>query len=492
MNITSRLAALLAACALAACGGGSDDAPPPAPPPAPAPTPGADRIEPLDTAALPRHMAKLAQPQAAARSQWPQGMAPALVDLGPLPLVKSAGSQNKGVAQQIGVAREVAATAQPAGVASRWHWQPLAGGGQVAALAFDSANAQAVRLGVRVDALPPGTVLRFFGADRSKVVEVTAQQAAQLRQTNASAGVLGDAARMVWGPDTAGAQAVLEVQIPAGADPGAVQLAVPQLSHLFTHAGLGWALPKRVMDIGDADRCEQDVMCQPELDPISRAVAKLVFTDGGTTYLCTGTLLNDTRNSQTPHLLTSGHCINGQEAASSLISYWFFRSARCNGSPDLDGNATSLSGGARLLYTDAALDTTLLRLNEPAPANVVFAGSYYGAQATPGLAVLGVHHPGGDLQKYSDGAIAGYGLCRNSTCYDSDAAQGTMLTVRWSLGTTEPGSSGSALFARSGSTRYVVGALHGGTTSCQNPGGVDFYGRLERSFAAGLRPFLAP
>ena len=42
-----------------------------------------------------------------------------------------------------------------------------------------------------------------------------------------------------------------------------------------------------------------------------------------------------------------------------------------------------------------------------------------------------------------------------------------------------------------GSTRYVIGALHGGSASCQNQGGADFYGRFQRAFGAGINRFLA-
>ena len=63
----------------------------------------------------------------------------------------------------------------------------------------------------------------------------------------------------------------------------------------------------------------------------------------------------------------------------------------------------------------------------------------------------------------------------------------------WQQGITEGGSSGSAIFVRAESgRRYVVGNLMGGSSSCQNPTGTDAYGRLDRSFAAGINKWLAP
>jgi hypothetical protein len=38
----------------------------------------------------------------------------------------------------------------------------------------------------------------------------------------------------------------------------------------------------------------------------------------------------------------------------------------------------------------------------------------------------------------------------------------------------------------------VVGDLHGGSSSCQNPQGSDFFGRFDRSFASGIRNWLVP
>ncbi len=41
-----------------------------------------------------------------------------------------------------------------------------------------------------------------------------------------------------------------------------------------------------------------------------------------------------------------------------------------------------------------------------------------------------------------------------------------------------------------GSTRYVVGALHGGSASCQNPQGADFFGRFDRAYYRGIGSWL--
>lgn len=486
-------AALAAALALAACGGSDSDEAPPPPPPAPGPMPAGDRIEPLDTASLARSAP--AKAQAMAASRLPVGAGVTSVTLGPLVAGKATAPDTKSEALQIGAGRKVLATAAPADLARQLQWHALADGTQVGAVTFSAEGAQAIRLGVLARSLPAGAVLRFYGREGDEVVEMSAADVDVLRGTNESAGLRGDAARMVWGPDTDGALSTLEVQLPAGVSPSQLQLAVPQLSHLFQTVAQASEPAKDTNQIGNAGSCNLDVKCT-SYDAESRSVAKMVFTKDGSTYLCTGTLMNDTRNSQTPYFLTAAHCISSQSAASNLITYWFFRSASCGSAPNFDPAATRLSGGAELLYSRDLTDTTLLRLNARPPDNVVYAGSYFGPGVEPSVEVLGVHHPSGDLQKASFGVVRGYVSCSRfdsggvSNCVDASRSNGSMLRVGWTHGTTEGGSSGSAIFAQAGDTRYVVGSLSSGSASCRNPGGTDSYGRFDLSFADGINGWL--
>jgi len=477
-----------AALALAACGGGdsSDDTTTP-----PLPPSKIDRIEPLDTAAPPQRAPLKAAPVAVSR--MPLGAVAAQVALEPLVNAKLAAPRGKGVALQLGQGRAVQAAASPDDLTARLRWSALADGSQVAAVAFSSAGARATRLGVLARGVPAGTVLRFYGADGADVVEMSAAQLDALRQANEAAGVQGDAARMVWGPYIAGDASTLEVQLAAGADPSQLQLAVPQLAHLTQTVLQTLQQPKGPGEIGAAGSCNLDVMCNADLQAESRAVAAMIFISGNTPYACTGTLLNDAPGSRTPYFMTANHCISTQAEASTLVTYWFFRAAACNSSPVVDQAMTQLTGGARLLYTEAAGDVTLLQLNGQPPAGVVYAGSYFGAVPAAGTGVVGIHDPKGDLQKYSVGSITGYANCDATTCnLGVSAARAAMYQIGWTQGVTEGGSSGSAIFVKLGNTRYAVGALHGGNTDCQNQKGSDFYGRLDRAYNRGASAWLNP
>lgn len=463
--------ALGAALALSACGGDDDDNQVPAPPPSGG-QPSGDRIEPLNTAQLKQQR----QPVAQVLRRLPDQAQVAEVVLGPLPTRKSSAAAAPGQPLQIGVGRELAVTATAAGLAGLLHWQTLADGSQVAALRFVAEGAAGLRLGWQLDAWPQGAKLRLQGAPGSEVLDLPLPADA--------------ATRLRWSPDVEGAQATLELELPPGVDTRALQLAVPQLSHLTQTVAQAVQL-RDTSDVGNAASCHQNAVCTLS-DSESRAVAKLLFTDMGGSYLCTGTLLNDHGASQTPYLLTAAHCIDSARAADSLVTYWFFRAAAC-GSGQVDAAMQRLTGGALLLQAHLPTDTSLLQLRQAPPAGVVYAGSYFGAGVGMGQQVLGLHHPMGDLLKASQGQIRSYYNCNSQGwCSGASADNGMLYEVRWSQGTTEGGSSGSALFAGLGGTRYVVGALHGGNASCSNPGGSDFYGRYGLAFDAGLRRWLWP
>ena len=459
-----------------------------------------ERIEPFDT------LAKSTEANAAASAQsagggvlYGQAAKPSIrtVSLGAPAaslLQKSTATatgnlEKAAEAVQIGAKRDVAATATVAGLQSQLSWQPGSGGTQLAAIAFDSATAQGVRLGVWVKSLPAGAVLRFYGASGGEAVQVTGAeleaQAAQLRQSGAD----DQTVHTYWSPDFGGTQTVLEIQVPAGADVQQVQVAVPRLSHFTQSAAQA---QKSVDEKAGSGSCNVDLMCQPDYLAQGRSVARMTYTrEDGLSYLCTGTLLNDATSSKTPYFLTANHCVSTQAQASTLITDWFYHSASC-GSSTVSTDTRRLTKGSTLLYSTASTDTSFVQLNEAPPAGVVYAGSYFGAALSARSGIAGVHHPSGDMEKLSVGTLKGYGQCGNGTCLDTDVSSGTFYGVNWQQGTTEGGSSGSALFYSIGSQRYVSGQLYGGNASCREPNGTDYYGRFDVSYKAKIKQWLNP
>ncbi len=452
----------------------------------------ADRIEPLDTAAT---KAASVHTKAHATAQ-PALAADAAVEiaLGALDATKVLAAQPaKSEALRIGAARTPTAAATADDAAALLAWQPLASGGQAAALRLSAQGAQGVRLAVDVQQLPAGAVLRFYGAD-GEAEEISAAEAAQQRAANEQAGLTDAAARTVWSQIIDGSSGTLEVELPAGSTTEDVRLAVLRLTHLFLTPQQ--ALLKNLRDVGESGSCNLNVACNFEdISMESRATAKMVFDSDDGSYLCTGTLLNDTHSSRTPYFVTARHCIGEASEAASLVTYWFFRAASCSASSSAESSWQALGGGAQLLSVHASYDTTLLRLNRQPPDGVVYAGSYVGNALGRSASVLGVHHPSGDLQKYSSGTITGYASCSGDTCsLSTNNSSYPMFQVVWSQGTTEAGSSGSGLFMRDAAsgTRYLAGVLHGGQASCFNRSGEDVYGRFGSAFYAGLGHWLIP
>ena len=93
----------------------------------------------------------------------------------------------------------------------------------------------------------------------------------------------------------------------------------------------------------------------------------MIFTtEDGYTAACTGTLLEDgAGGSVIPYFLTAHHCIETQSVARTLVTYWDFERAECEG--DNPTTLTQLTGGADLLATHSESDSSLLRLRRPPP-----------------------------------------------------------------------------------------------------------------------------
>lgn len=413
---------------------------------------------------------------------------PSRVSLGALDASKTA-SLGGGIGpRQVGAARDVVATRAAAQTQQQLQWKPTATGGKVAAISFSAEGAYGLRLGVVVKALPQGTVLRVYSqANASKVFQISGQEVLQRIERNAQAGDTTVDGQTWWTPDTGSDEATLELELPVGADASTVDISVPRVSHIFENLSIPTEAELSTK-INESASCHLDATCYDTYATERNAVARMLFTSGANTYLCTGTLLNDSRSSGTPYFLTANHCISKQSEAASLQTDWFFRSPTCN-SRTLSSATIQRVNGASLLYASGAMDMALLQLNDTPPAGAVFAGWDAGTQAlsTP---VVGLHHPRGDLLKVSLGTLNSLISCTptSETQFQCSGTTGNYYQVNWTQGTTEGGSSGSALFK--GGT-HVIGTLYGGGSSCTATTVPDYYGRFDVAFNAALKNWLS-
>ena len=399
-----------------------------------------------------------------------------------------------GQAPQIGLGRKIAELDSATTFASRLQWTPGSDGSQRAAIRFVSSGAAGTRLVLDVSHIDARTKLRFYAQGASTATEVTGTQVIDALAANelSKAGASGN--HLYFAPYVEGEDLTMQIELPAGVASSTLQINVPQLSHLFQSP----TAAKLTLKINNSGSCEVDVACNSDWSSTGNSVARLLFSDAstGSSYLCTGTLLNDRASSATPYLLTANHCISTQTVASTLQTFWFYRASACGSGTLYSGNKT-VSGGAALLYTDNSSDATFLRLNNSPPAGVTYSG-WSPTLPSVGTSVGDVHHPAGDVQKISLGATTGYATCTRVTgsesfsCDYTSASDSSTTHVRvgWSSGVTEGGSSGSGLFITSSGSKYLVGQLSGGASTCSNPTANDVYGRFDIPYTASLYQWL--
>ena len=250
-----------------------------------------------------------------------------------------------------------------------------------------------------------------------------------------------------------------------------------EISHIL--AELDWRLRSNEPDVLN---CEVDASCNRVSE--NDAVGRILFNDNGP-RVCTGTLLNDLAQDQIPYFLTANHCVPTQAVAQTVEVYWFYQTTSCNSG--VLRSWVHSPPGANLLAGQSANDFSLLRLQNNAPGGTWFSGWTSVAQPT-GTSVFGLHHPDGytppSIPSYLR-RVTGSIVSTNVNCGDSGLVNGYIAA--WTSGTSEEGSSGSALFTSNG--HYVVGVLSCGPQppTCNNPDGA--YSKFS-NFYSQIQPYI--
>lgn len=396
------------------------------------------------------------------------------------PLVDNGKPRPKtGRALAIGFGRELPEAVRTIELAGlRWH--ATRGGGRAARVELISPGAAAIRVAMTTNARDAEFVLRASGSGASG-------QAFGPFAADAIASA-GTRHAIFWTPVLEGERATLELQVPGEVDLTGIVVTLVRVSHLMVagEALRSGVMPKGgVEDIGRAAACEIDLACVPSsqaLSDVGNAVGKLVFTqDNGATGACTGTLLNDTSGSFTPYVFSANHCLDSAGTAASLNVYWFFRAGVC-GSLAVPAYVLQ-GGGAVLLARSIDWDWALVRLNQAPPSGTRFS-AWRAEPVAASSSAITVHHPRGDLAKWSQGSSTGYQY------FDVDGS--SFVTMVWGQGSTEQGSSGSGLFTLAPGGYYELrGGLFGGEGSCTNRTGIDYFTRIDNMLPV-VKQYLAP
>ena len=361
--------------------------------------------------------------------------------------------------------------------AAQMKWVPV-DGGHAAQVALTSPDAGSLRLALDLAGVPAEVEMTFFGSASPSRVEGPVK-----------AGEIADRTQPWYSPLTEGETQTVEFFVPSRYSPGAIELSVAGASHVFTTPSSRFT--KRLTDIGTSGSCNVDIPCSSlasnaAFHSTAESVAQMVFSDGGFTILCTGTLLADgDASTQTPWFYSANHCFENddppyktpaqmQTVANTLTTLWGFEASACNsGTPR--SNWTQLTGGATLLFNNTTTDVLFLRLNGTPPSNAFYSG-WDANPIAAGTSLLEIHHPQGDLKKATQGNVVGFAVP------DVAGGNASFIEAHWTVGTTEAGSSGSGIFTSSGGQYYFRGGLWGGSALCSNPSGTDFFSRFDQAY----------
>lgn len=323
-----------------------------------------------------------------------------------------------------------------------------------------SAQAQALLMSFSRFHLPAGAELRIYDVDGATI------QGPYTAADHTADGTL-------WTATVSGETAVIELRTPL-AQRDDTQLALGEIGHAF----------KNTRDLGDSGTCNINAVCslgnnwRNEI----RATVKLQIPAPGGVGVCSGTLVNNIAQDDTPYILTADHCGIGNvgSSPSGVVVYWNFQNSSCNGA--LNASASQNQTGVLLRARDRGTDLSLLELARAPDAtyNAYYAG--WDASGTGGNSGVSIHHPSGDAKK-----ISAYTTPLVQAPVQIEAGGPEIPAWRvtsWSQGTTEQGSSGSGLWNQD---RQIVGVLSGGSAGCigsVDNGEPDFYARLDRQWQA--------
>jgi len=386
----------------------------------------------------------------------------------------------------IGLVRDADAVASLPAAPLVWHSVP---GGYAAQAAVRSPDAGALRLAIDLAGVSEDVTMVFFGSGAPRRLEGPVR-----------VGDVRDRTVAYWSPITDGDTQTVEFFAPFSVD-AAQAPKVVGASHLLTTLASGL----KATGLGQSESCEIDLKCSAlfqdaAFDNMRNSVARMVFNKNGTTFLCSGELLNDTDpSSQLPWFISGNHCFENttlplasasqmQTVANSLTTLWFFEAVTCASPSDLTNPpSVQVSGGATFIFNDPGDDTLLLRLNAKPPAGSFYAG-WNAAAVAPGAQVVVVHHPEGDLKKVAQGHVIAY------SAPEPDPVGGATTPyseVTYFSGTTEPGSSGSGLFTFDGVEYQLRGTLYSGGADCTAPAASDWYSRFDVAYPS-LAQYLSP
>ncbi len=335
------------------------------------------------------------------------------------------------------------------------------GNGRIAwRLRVDSANAVNINIGTYWK-VPPSTVMYLLDQHGD----------APYRTITAADNNHND---QFWTPHIDGPSMELYIELKASEWRAFVEgFRLMQVNLGFTRLGQLDGMPT-----SRSSSCHVDVAC-PEADPWAfqvSAVGRYFASTPSGTFLCSGSLLNNTSLDGRPLFHTANHC-PATQGAPSMVIWWNYENSFCRTPGSVEsgqngnGSNSQFSSGATLLMTYQPADTTLVELNSTPPS--FYQLNYIGWNRSGNGTVtgFGIHHPLGQEK-------------RISLEQDPAPRAGNFYIVDYDIGGVQGGSSGSPYFDSNGlvvGTACCVNTL----TPCSSPAQTTNYGALSQAWTGG-------
>jgi lysyl endopeptidase len=274
-----------------------------------------------------------------------------------------------------------------------------------------------------------------------------------------------------------GEELVIQLELPVGlANYGELQVGTVRFAHFPVFQD------KSLNDdyFGRADTCNIDINCPPgaNFQELKRSVVRMVSNE-----ICTGVLVNNTKEDGKPYIYTAAHCIFDRFTGEyqPAVFYFNYDSPSCDGP---DGNDQFSIAGATLVATgdtsenprDAdSLDFALLELSVTPPDSFMVYYAGWNRDKSPVQNTTTIHHPRGDVKKISIDDDPPETSYHQEDYLPELVKYSHWRILEWDLATTEWGSSGCPLFDQD---QRVVGNLTGGAANCVNTVN-DYYTKFD-------------
>ena len=348
-------------------------------------------------------------------------------------------------------------------------WSQLPTGENIWQLQLRAKDAIALILYYSDFYIPEGDKLYIYNAEKTQIL------GAYTHRTNPSGGRF--ATEMVAGDE-------LTLEYVSGAGTNQPRIHIEAIGYGYNHI----IVENNKTSLRASAYCEVNINCEEgdAWQNQKKGVCGMSQLIGSRTFVCTGSLVNNTALDLKPYILSATHCNsnNTREATPEEMKQWIFYFHKeykdCSNS---SGTVTpkTMVGCQKIASTatNGQSDGLLLLLNEPIPEyyNVYFNG--WDRRDQPAQSGVGIHHPGGDPKK-----ISTFKKPATHTTFSSTDGISGGPNAHWNAifdsttnghGVTEGGSSGSPLFNQN---KLIVGTLTGGSSTCSNPTGLNLYGKM--------------